>query len=268
MSLFGRTGYAYHGSVRRYTVAFGVLFSDMLLMRGEDFIKVPLRFGTGNLYEKMPQTNAEREQSRVREILPSASFYITDIQRDSTRQTNPHHTLDMGLGLVVAARVPHNITFELAVRNKNLEDHLQLLEQITTAFDPTYTAKMRPIDNSDKSENVVIVLDSFSVDDNSDSQVDDGERRIEAVYSFTVKGYFYKAASKADVVTEVVYGTGVDENDLSTSVFVSDKATQANLVDYDALGKMVDLGLVETRVVNPDVVAKTTKVSKRKMKPK
>lgn len=266
MSLFGKEGYSYHGSVRKYTVLFGTLFSDMMLKRGETWIKVPLRFGVGNLYEKMPQGVADRDVTRVREIFPAMSFHITDIQRDSTRQTNPHHMIDMASGQVVQYRVPQNIQFELTLRNKNIEDHLQMLEQVTTAFNPTYTAKINPIDGIDRSENVVITLDSFTVEDNSDTQVTDDERTIEATMVFTVKGYFYKAAKPADIVTEVVYGTGTDEYDLNQSVFVYDRDTETVLMNHSELSALIESGLVETRIVNPENVSKTKRTPKRRSK--
>ena len=263
MNLFGKEGYAYHGAIRKYTVMFGSLFSDVMLMRDDQWIKLPLRFGSGNLYEKLPQNAAERDQTRVREILPSMSFYITDITRDPTRQTNPHNTLTMGAGLDIQARIPYNITFELAVRNKNMEDHLQILEQFAMVFDPTYTVKIKPVD-SEKIENVVVVLEQFSVDDNAEQQVEDGERRIETTYVFTVKGYVYKAMKKTDVVNEVVFGTGTGAYDLTQSLFVADKPGESVIADYAALANMIETGLVETTITNPDVVNTTQKPSKRK----
>jgi len=266
--LFGKSGYAYNASVRGYVSLFGTLFSDIVLQRNGDdnWISVPLRFGSGNLYEKAPQNAAERDNSRVRELVPSASFYIVDLQRDGTRQTNRHQPMDVGLGQVVTSRVPYNITFELAVRNKNYDDHLQILEQISTTFDPTITVKFKPWSNASATENVVILLDAFSVDDNFDSQVEDEERRIETTYTFTLKGYLNRGVKTVDPIEEVVFGTGTGPDDSNLTVFVSDKGTLKVLQDHTALSEMIENGLFETVLVNPDTISKVTKSQRRKKK--
>lgn len=258
MSLFGVDSYSYHSSIRRYTVLFGTLFSSMVLKRGDKWIKVPLRYGKGNMYEKAPQTSDEREDTRVREIVPSMSFYLTDIQRDPTRQTSPQNNVTIAEGFVSKSRIPYNLTFNLDTRNKNTEDHLQILEQIGTTFDPSVTVRFEPIEKFQPSnvvENVTISLESF---DYTDDEENEEARMIDGTYVFTVRGYLYKRVNKVDVVKEVVIGSGTSEEDLSKTMFVFDDAGTKAFNDLESLQSLIEQGLVETVMTNPENIDATT----------
>lgn len=264
MGLFGKDAYSYNKIVRKAVVLFGSLFSDVMLMRGDTWIHVPLRYGRGNIYEKVNQSPEQSEQTRLREIVPSMSFYDLDLQRSAIRQTNPHHPIDLERGKVIASRTPYDLTFELAVRNKNIEDHLQILEQVGATFNPTHTAKMTPVEGSSRVENVVITLEGVATEDNFEEQVPEEERRIVATFTFTVRVHFYTKTRDVDVVEEVVYGTGTNEFDLNQSLFVANKDKQTTLIDMDALNSLINDGLVETVLVNPNNVSKAKKSSKRR----
>lgn len=257
MSLFGIESYSYNSSIRRYTVLFGTLFSNMVLKRGDKWIKVPLRYGKGNMYEKVAQSVAEREETRMREIVPAMSFYLSDIQRDGVRQTGPQNNVTVAEGYIAKSRVPYILTFNLDTRNKNTEDHLQILEQIATTFDPSVTVKFEPIEKaspSDLVENVVINLESFEY---SDDEENEEARIIDGSYIFTVRGYLYKRISKVDVVKEVVIGSGTSEEDIAKTLFVFDNEGTKTFNDLESLQSLIEQGLVETVMTNPTNVEAT-----------
>lgn len=260
MGLFGKENHFYNAAVRGYVSLFGTLFSDMVIKRGDKWLAVPLRFGAGNLYEKVAQNAAERDQTRIREILPAAAFTLDDYQRDSTRQTSRYQPADVGQGLVALKRVPYNFNFTMTTRMKNMEDHLQLLEMIGNVFDPTHTVRFRPWADSEQYENVVIEMSGFAVADNWESQADDADHIIQTDYTFTLKGYMNRPLTKVARIEEVVYATGVEEMDMQKTVFVSDNGTLKILREQDALKHFIEQGMVDANPSSPEL----TKQHKRR----
>lgn len=262
VGLFGIEAYSYHQTIRNYVVLFGSIFSNMHIKRGDKFIKVPIKYGKGTMYEKAPQGVQEREKSKLRMIVPSMAFLDDDIARDPVRQTSTSYAVELAQGFEAAARIPYNISFKLHTRNKNIEDHLQMLEQITSVFDPTVTVKMKPTKESEKYDNILIKLESFSTDDNSEEQ--DEERLIECEYSFTLEGYIYKKTSKKPIVTEVVWNIGVEGATLGNTIFVSDETGKAEMTDVNGLSDLIEKGLVLTVPTGNAKKQTTVKTSPRK----
>lgn len=226
---FGTENYFYEEQVRRSVVAFGVLFSDMYVKRAEKWIKLPLKFGGGYLYEKLPQDSETRENTKKREILPSMAFSMSEIDKDTTRLTQQFADISFAvrgvdnMSSVISHRVPYNIQFTLYTRTKYTAEDLQILEQITGVFAPSVTVSMDPLastkDTRLKQEST-IVLDSIGL---TADDLDDGEtdKKIEREYRFTFKTYLYARPKKTFIIDEILIRSVMDESPMEQT-FIRD----------------------------------------------
>lgn len=223
--MFGQNNYYYHAKIRSYVALFGTLFSDLYIARVNgtktDYIKVPLKFGPGFLYEKAKQDDS-RETKKMRQILPAMAFDMVDLQKDGNRKTNDLQTIqnsvinpDGTTGNFQMNRVPYNFSFELVARTKNVDDMLQIAEQIIPAFSTPLNIKFQDIAKTeiDIEQNIVVSLDSVQKQDNYEETEE--ARIIEWTFSFILKGYLYKKTNSDYVIKEIdlyyyadPYGTG------------------------------------------------------------
>lgn len=282
MDMFGKDNYFYHGSIRRYIVIFGSLFNDMYIKRKnesgnrEEMIKVPLRFGKGNIYEKVEQDSESRETKKIRQIVPVMTFRMSDFTRDDSRKTNKwqklKHTQTNGDGTInyQLNRIPYNFTFELALRTKNEDDALQIVEQITSVFNPSINVIMSDISGLeiDSEQTINIQLDDVQPDDNFEDYEE--SRHIEWTLNFTLKGYIYCRTQEAYVIKEVsLIGSFAEDMSLENTFDMGGAFERSNsLVDaVDQQYKEVQKNLFDGLSVDT-VDSKTTnkKVSKRKPK--
>ena len=217
MGYFGKERHYYHASIRRYVVLFGSIFDDLYIKRDNVFIKVPIQFGRTNTYESVAQDVESRERKRIKTIVPSMAFTFEDMQHDTTRKSTsfarPENLImneDETLNYQSFAREPWNFTFKLDIITKNTDDMLQIIEQILPVFKPTLTIRIDDIDATDMSfnQNIVVTLDSVSMDDNFDS--DDEGRLIRYTLSFNLKGFLYHKTKTGTTIAEVIYKTYTD----------------------------------------------------------
>ena len=219
MGLFGLENHFYHGSTRRYVSLFGSLFSDIYIKRvsddgtREDNIKVPIRYGNGNMYLKVPQ-DGSRETKQVSKVLPAMAFQLDNIYKDVNRKTNPmnriqHATFEdktSDTRRFQLNRVPYNFIFELKIRTKNTDDMLQIVEQIVPAFDGNVSVTVNDTTGVVLEQDIIIVLDEVSMEDNFDEEMQ--SRLIEWTLTFELKGHMYKRTQDGLIVREVDFMMG------------------------------------------------------------
>jgi hypothetical protein len=214
MQLFGFDKHFYHGSVRRYVALFGSLFSDVYIKRKsedgirEDNIKVPIRYGNGNMYLKVPQDES-REVKQVSRILPAMAFELDNIYKDVHRKTNSMNRIQQATFKDDTSdtrkfqlnRVPYNFIFDLKIRTKNTDDMLQIVEQIVPAFDGNLSVTINDTTGVPVEQDIIIVLDEISTEDNYDEEMQ--SRLIEWTITFELKGHLYKRTQEGLIIREV-----------------------------------------------------------------
>lgn len=211
MTLFGKENFFKYNELRRYTVLFGQLFSDLHILRETEdkqtFIKVPLKYGRGYVYEKFGDNDDKKTRMRI--VLPAMSFVLTQWDEDGSRKTNTYNKLasrkigDDNKVNTQFGRVPYNFTYELAVRTKNIDDMNQIMEQIIPAFSPALTVKCQDNDELDVQQDITIqMLPGVEMEDTEEEQIDVG-RVITWTINFVVKGYLYKRTNREPVVLQV-----------------------------------------------------------------
>lgn len=220
-SLFGKDNWFYHGSIRKYTVLFGSVFEGLHVRRAdgkgrEEFVAVPIRYASGNRYEKLAQDAAGREVNKTRESVPAIAYRLQSFAIDEIRKGNPNIRLGAiapdspsGTGTQYN-RVPYNFTYELSIRTKTLGEMMQCAEQIIPAFNSKVSVRIQDSEDIGADQDIVIGLDDVQMDDNWEQ--DDDPHYIEWTFLFTLKGYLYQRTKTVPLVREVSVLTTIGES--------------------------------------------------------
>lgn len=228
------TNYFYWETLKKYIVAFGLIFSDIHFKRplGE-MIKVPISYGPK---EKMLARLRRREENpsdkgySIALTMPRMSFEITNIYYDSSRVLNkfnqyvkPIYGGDPSINnsnkmKYVRAGAPYNIDFELTMAAKFESDVSALLDIIIPMFKPEqmvsiFVAKNKnvPYDPNikDWQENfnggvdliidTPVILNSLSLEDSYEGDFETA-RILHWTLSFTMKGWLMGPSTSAAVI--------------------------------------------------------------------
>lgn len=202
----------YHGTLRKTIVAFGRLFSDIRIARQnnegivEQTVHVPIAYApkekwlvridsdpglNQNAYTTLPRMSFEilgytydpvRKVSRMNQILC----------KEGTSDTNPN-------AKTVYVPAPYNVEINLYVLTKTQEDGMQIIEQILPTFNPEYTLSINAIPEMDIVQDIPIILNSITVQDDYDGDFMT-RRFVTHTLSFTVKTNFYGPVSQGGVI--------------------------------------------------------------------
>lgn len=252
--LFGLQQYFYHASVRRYVSLFGTLFTDIYIKRKSDDgtkieeVKVPIKYGNGNIYLKVPQDQS-RDTKQISRTLPAMAFELENLYKDVSRKTNPMNRIQNASLDSTGARnwqynrLPYSFLFALTIRTKNTDDMLQIVEQIVPAFDGNLSVTIEDTTGIEVDQDIIISLEEISIQDNFDDEMQ--SRLIEYKITFELKGYLYKRTQNSLVIREADIQTITDDgfvlstdiinsNDISNTQDVLDTMT----VKIDSLPSM------------------------------
>ena len=165
--------YFYHQTTRKAVALFGTLFNDIHIKKpdGAD-IKVPLTYSAKQkwysiLIEKTSHFNEKTGKVNQPEgiTFPRLAYILTSINYNGTRHTsslnNVIATPDNGLyHKKVLQPVPYDLTFDLYLISRTMEDGLQIVEQIIPFFTPRLSVTINEIPEIDITRDVEIVLNS------------------------------------------------------------------------------------------------------------
>lgn len=214
----------YHGTIRKVIVAFGRLFSD---------IKVP-RFNNDGVLEQtinVPIAYAPKEKWLVRveqdpslnntayTTLPRISFEIIGYQYDAARKVPKMNKITCvdpsgNTRKEVFAPVPYNIDIQLNIITKTTEDGLAIIEQILPTFSPEYTLSIKSVNSLDLVDDIPIILNSVSVQDDYDGEFEI-RRFIIHTLTFTVKTNLFGPVIENGIIKTVFADVGVNFNILN-----------------------------------------------------
>ena len=192
----------YHGTIRKAIVAFGSLFSNIYVERREG------NSVTGTVAQKLqvPIAYAPKEKWLVRldsdptlshhtyTTLPRISFEIIGYSYDPARKVNRMNQIrktvedESGnpIQKQVYSPVPYNLEISLYVLTKTQEDAMQILEQILPQFTPEYTLSTNAIPEMKIEQDIPIVLNNVSVQDDYDGDFQT-RRFVTHTLNFTMK---------------------------------------------------------------------------------
>lgn len=235
--MFG--GHFYHATMRKSVAVFGTLFNNINVIRKDGSggilsqVKVPLAYGPKQKFLARLDQEAGFEAPLAIK-LPRMAFEISSLEIDDSQKLQKKNKIVETHGSDITKRktinhyTSYNIGMSLFILTKNQDDGLQIMEQILPYFQPDYTVTIKPVDNFDLKQDVPIVLDSVSIDDQYEG--DFTERRVLTYQlDFTMKMKFYGPTKDVGLIREVnvdieKFGTQNIMEEIDFTVGASDTA--------------------------------------------
>lgn len=204
-----------HGTLPKYTLAFGTLFKDMQLIRknpnGSEFERyvVPISYSPKEKYIQRIKSDPDllRKEGFT---YPRMAFEMVSISYDASRNlTNKqlmglYNTTSGNTKTALFSPAPFNMIFELYITTKTIGEMLQIVEQILPAFRPDYTIAVKLLSDPVLSLDVPITLTSEMSQDSYDGDIGD-QRTIMWTLQFLVKGYLFGPIKNAPIIKQVIF---------------------------------------------------------------
>ena len=197
----------YHGIIKKAIVAFGRMFSEIQIERMNgagtvlQTINVPIAYGPKEKWLVRLEQDPLLENN-VNTILPRMAFEIVGYSYDASRKSNKMTKVasyDQTTLKTQFSPVPYNLDIELSLLTKTTEDALAVLEQILPVFTPDYTLSINAIPDLNIVNDVPIILNGVSQQDNYDG---DFQTRREIIYTFnfTMKVNIFGSITSSGVI--------------------------------------------------------------------
>ena len=207
-------GQYYHGTIRKYIIAFGNLFNDIVIARlntaGERIqaIEVPIAYGPKEKWLVRLKQDPNLEQN-VGITLPRIGFEIVSMnyapQRKlaSTLQNAHLKNSDLNKLNTQYTPVPYDLNIMLSIFVKNADDGAQILEQILPYFRPEFTTNIRLIPEMDVVVDAPVVLQDVSIEDTYEGDFDT-RRALVYNLNFNMKAYIYGPVFSQGVIKRAI----------------------------------------------------------------
>jgi len=200
----------YHGAIRKYVIAFGNLFNDIIVQRLDSngnkiqSLLVPLAYGPKEkwLVRLVQDPNLDQD---VAITLPRMGFEISSMayapsrKLSSTLKNVRLKTSDFDRVDTQFVPVPYDINILLSVFVRNADDGAQIVEQIVPYFRPEFTTQVRLVPEMGIVVDTPIVLQDVSIEDTYEGDFD-VRRALIYNLNFNVKAYFYGPVSNSGVI--------------------------------------------------------------------
>lgn len=143
----------YNKTIRKTVVAFGSLFDEIFVVRKRKNgqiskrVLVPISYASKEKFIRMldefSDTKGQDGAAAIASVLPRMGFSITSINYDGSRKRNTvykrfKYTSTDGEIESQFSEVPYNISFQLAIAARTMDDALQIVEQIVPYFTPEF----------------------------------------------------------------------------------------------------------------------------------
>ena len=203
----------YYKLNRKYVTLFGSIFNNITLKRIKasdstevERFKVPIIYGPKEKYVTRLQADPDLDRE-VSTILPRMSFEMTNMQYDPTRKQNSllraskanssTRTTSSYMG------VPYDITFDLNIYVRNIDDGNQIIEQILPYFGPDYTVTVDNLPDIGITKDVPIILNAISESTEYEGNFD-SVRYVTWNLNFTMKVYYYGPITYPKIIRTVI----------------------------------------------------------------
>ena len=207
----------YYRTIRRNVIAMGNLFKHIQLVRYAkdtydeiDRIIVPLTYAGKENFISRLYSNLELKKP-VQIVLPRMSFYMTDIQYDPSRKLSSYLSLFNKTGTDTVNQqysgVPYDLTFELLIYVRNVEDGTQIVEQILPYFNPDHTLSMSFVDSMNITRDIPIILENIRYDNDHTGPADETSRILTWTLTFKMKTYFFGPTTTGKIIRNVSANT-------------------------------------------------------------
>jgi len=210
----------YHGAIRKYVIAFGNLFNDIIVQRLDSngnriqSLLVPLAYGPKEkwLVRLVQDPNLDQD---VAITLPRMGFEISSMAYAPTRKLSSTlknvrlKASDLDRVDTQFVPVPYDINILLSVFVRNADDGAQIVEQIVPYFRPEFTTQVRLVPEMGIVVDTPIVLQDVSIEDTYEGDFD-VRRALIYNLNFNVKAYFYGPVSNSGVIKRSITNFRLD----------------------------------------------------------
>ena len=200
----------YHGTIRKYIVAFGTLFNDIHINRVNSnnetiqTMKVPLSYGPKEKF--LARLEGDPELNRpFSMVLPRMAFELVNISYDPERKLN---TLNRNVKqsssntsqlLYQYQPVPYNLGITLDIMAKNNDDATRIVEQILPYFTPQWNMTLNLVPDLGLNVDVPVILNTTSLQDTYEGDFIN-RRAIVWSLGFTLKAQLFGPVRKSGII--------------------------------------------------------------------
>lgn len=213
-------GYFYHGTIRKFVVAFGTLFNNIYISRTDENgektkHRVPLSYSEKDKYirriQEFPYVTIDENNPDIAfSYMPRMSFEMNNLTYDPSRKRSTlsrvyQPTADGTSYTFTYAEVPYNLDFHVHIMARKMEDGLQIIEQIMPYFAPEFVISL-DLGTFARKIDIPIVLNSYEHQIEYESEADDGteHRIIIWTLNFTMRGYLYGPTKNAEIIKRAI----------------------------------------------------------------
>lgn len=219
--------YFYHQLTRKYVILFGNMFNNITVMRKNkttgaeiERFKVPIVYAPKEKY--FSRLRADPDLNRpIQVVLPRMSFELVGFQYDSGRKQNSmiRNTVANTASNLAAQYmgVPYNLSFDLQIYARNVDDGTHIVEQILPYFAPGYTITVNTIPEMGFLKDIPIVLNNVSNTIEHEGNFD-SVRYVSWTLNFTMKAYYFGPVSTQGIIRKVFTNIYEDPNIQSGSI--------------------------------------------------
>jgi T4-like virus Myoviridae tail sheath stabiliser len=204
----------YFRTIRKAIVAFGSIFNQVVLVKYTNDTQqelsratVPLAYAAKENFITRLLDNPDLAKP-VEITLPRLEFFLTGYQYDASRKLSSYNQTTQTIGIGSSAAqyqsVPWNLSFELYLYNRNVEDGLQIIEQIVPFFTPDYSVAINYIPELGIVRNAPVVLEGVRCDTDYEGDAKETERLITWTLNFTMQIQLFGPISTGNVIREVI----------------------------------------------------------------
>lgn len=203
----------YHKLTRKYVVLFGTMFNNITLVKTNqdsgaeiERMKIPITYAPKEKYISRLRSDPDL-QRQIQIRLPRLSFELTGMAYDATRKQNSllkvAKSNSSSTGKSSYMHVPYDLTFELNLYARNIDDGTQIIEQILPYFTPDYTVTINPVNSLGVLKDIPITLDSVQYNIEHEGNFD-AVRFVTWTLSFTMKVDFFGPVSNPKIIRKVI----------------------------------------------------------------
>lgn len=208
----------YYGTTKKILVAFATIFDEINII--DDFgrsIRVPLVFSQKEKFIDDPGRYEFDLDSTSQDIVfPKMGMEITGFNYAPERHTNPlgefNETWEDGEDVMMFNRIPYDITFNLYVGAKKLDDSFKIVEQIFPYFTPELTVRIKDKEDFKTETNIPFILNSSSFEVDANGTMDTN-RVILWTLNFTAKAFYYPDTRVSARIRETIINFGESDFD-------------------------------------------------------
>jgi len=202
----------YHKLIRKYVVLFGNMFNNILLVRQDkdnnaeiERFKIPILYAPKEKYYARLQSDPDL-QRELQISLPRLSFEMTGLTYDATRKQNSLLKAAAANTSTKATMqyigVPYDLSFELNLYTRNIDDGAHVIEQILPYFNPDYTITTNLIPELGFERDIPIILKGVRNNIEHEGNFD-AIRFVTWTLEFTMKVHFFGPVSTPKIIRKV-----------------------------------------------------------------